>query len=634
MYLSNIKLWNFRKFGSAGETDYRTKPHLDLDLTKGLNVIIGENDSGKTAIIDAVKLVLKTHSYDYIRVDDKDFYKEATRFRIELTFEDLNPQEAKNFTEWLGWNGTGTNAEPFLKLNYDVKRQADKIIPTDLKAGVDEDGYLLTAEAKEYLKATYLKPLRDAENELIAKRNSRLSQILLGDDAFKGKEKNNDLVKIFSSLKTDLENYFKGVDNTGQPISTEGKQIKDKIDVYIKSFYGKDSNTEFEATSNDIKSILEKLTLTLKDEPNPGLGTLNRLFMAAELLHLNKSNWSGLRLGLVEELEAHLHPQAQMQVIEAFQKQKTIQLILTTHSPNLASKLKLENLIICNSNWAFPMGSQHTKLKKTDYPFFERFLDVTKSNLFFANGIILVEGVAEELILPALANILFKLGEIDDSLTNKKVSVVTIGNTAFKRYSRIFLRNKKPHSKIPISVINDLDLRPIEYAIKYGYKSPKSKKKHLVISEFEISSYKLSKSKDFGNQAVKPFFSNHWTLEYCIALHPKLKKILFASILQSLEEIRADNYSGHKSNKKEVRIISDEIINTNWEAFISNKTKEQIAFDLMYEYIIDGKKISKAIIAMHFATKLESSEITKEDLIIENNPIQYLIEAILYATGN
>jgi putative ATP-dependent endonuclease of the OLD family len=61
--------------------------------------------------------------------------------------------------------------------------------------------------------------------------------------------------------------------------------------------------------------------------------------MAAELLHLNKKNWSGLRLGLVEELEAHLHPQAQMQVIEAFQKQKDIQLILTTHSPNLASKL-------------------------------------------------------------------------------------------------------------------------------------------------------------------------------------------------------------------------------------------------------------------------------------------------------
>ena len=58
MYLSNIKLWNFRKFGAEGEINLE-KPNLNLTLTKGLNVIIGENDSGKTAIIDAIKLVLK-----------------------------------------------------------------------------------------------------------------------------------------------------------------------------------------------------------------------------------------------------------------------------------------------------------------------------------------------------------------------------------------------------------------------------------------------------------------------------------------------------------------------------------------------------------------------------------------------
>ncbi|MET3115727.1 putative ATP-dependent endonuclease of OLD family [Pedobacter sp. CG_S7] len=86
MYLSNIKLWNFRKFGIPSEILPDTKPSLDLDFNSGLNVIIGENDSGKTAIIDAIKLVLKTHSYDYIKVDDDDFYGECSRFRIELTF--------------------------------------------------------------------------------------------------------------------------------------------------------------------------------------------------------------------------------------------------------------------------------------------------------------------------------------------------------------------------------------------------------------------------------------------------------------------------------------------------------------------------------------------------------------------
>ena len=49
---------------------------------------------------------------------------------------------------------------------YDVTRKEDRLLPSDVHAGVDDEGYRLTAEAKEYLKATYLKPLRDAKAEL------------------------------------------------------------------------------------------------------------------------------------------------------------------------------------------------------------------------------------------------------------------------------------------------------------------------------------------------------------------------------------------------------------------------------------------------------------------------------------
>lgn len=180
MYLKNIKLWNFRKYGSDMGFD-PVKPNLNLNFVQGLNVLIGENDSGKTAIIDAIKLVLKTHSYEYLKVEDKDFYKDSTRFRIELEFHDLTDEEAKNFIEWLGWTETGEKVTPYLKLKYDVTRTDKKVLPSDIKAGTDSDGSQLSAEAREYLKTTYLRPLRDAENELIAKKNSRLSQILLAD---------------------------------------------------------------------------------------------------------------------------------------------------------------------------------------------------------------------------------------------------------------------------------------------------------------------------------------------------------------------------------------------------------------------------------------------------------------------
>jgi putative ATP-dependent endonuclease of the OLD family len=587
MYLSNIKIWNFRKYGSDSEFDL-DHPNLNLNLKKGLNVIIGENDSGKTAIIDAVKLVLKTHSYEYIRVEDKDFYNRAERFRIELTFEGLTPDEGKNFTEWLGWTGTGENVKPFLKLNYDVKRKADKILPSDVKAGVDEDGYLLTAEAKEYLKVTYLKPLRDAENELIAKRNSRLSQILLGDEAFKGKEKDNDLVQIFSDLKGKLERFFNENDEDGHP--KVGKKIKDKIDGYIKTFYGKDCQTEFEASGNDIKSILEKLTLYLKDEPNPGLGTLNRLFMAAELLHLSKSNWSGLRLGLVEELEAHLHPQAQMQVIEALQKLDKIQLILTTHSPNLASKLKLENLIICNNANAFPMGEAYTKLGDENYKFLEKFLDTTKANLFFAKGVILVEGWAEEILIPSIAK------AIGVNLTEKGVSVVNIGHTGFDHYSKIYLRKEEPYMTIPVAVITDSDIR------EYEKNGDDYIKKGDQIVEEEMAR-KIGEIDGKAEQNVKYFPAQNWTLEYSLFKSTSLTMV-FQNAAKAIHT------------------------RTDWEANFEKELAEKLI----------NKGLKKTEIAYQMASVIDAdlgkAGRTIQNLDDINDTVNYIVKAIKYATGN
>ena len=127
MYLQNIKLWNFRKFGSDEDFNI-SKPNLNLDFTSGLNVLIGENDSGKTAIIDAIKLVLKTHSYEWLKVDLDDFYNNSTRLRIELFFKEFSDEEAKNFTEWLSWEGIGENAKPTLKLSYDATISNNKII--------------------------------------------------------------------------------------------------------------------------------------------------------------------------------------------------------------------------------------------------------------------------------------------------------------------------------------------------------------------------------------------------------------------------------------------------------------------------------------------------------------------------
>lgn len=430
MYLSNIKLWNFRKFGTLGDIDLQC-PNLDLSFTKGLNVLIGENDSGKSAILEAIKMVLKTHAYERLMWVKEDFYEGTDELRIELLIDGLTNSEAAHFTEWLGWID-GNPPRPILRLICTVRLIDDKPIPHEVRAGMDDAGTAIDSQAREYLKVTFLKPLRDAENELTAKKYSRLSQILEGHDLFKrgaeGKELFEDYV---ATANRQIKEWFE--DDTAEDGQLSNKeQIKGVIDGFLGSFIQKDTASSFSISGSHIKEILEKLSLNLDGTTRPGLGTMNRLYMATELLHLQKPGWNGIKLCLVEEEEAHLHPQAQMKVLETIQKQIGTQFIITTHSPNLASKVELSKddlnqVVICKEGKVFPLGPTYTQLDKDDYEFLDHFLDVTKANLFFAKGIILVEGWAEEIILPAIAQGMGK------DLTAHEVSIINVGSTAYMR---------------------------------------------------------------------------------------------------------------------------------------------------------------------------------------------------------
>jgi putative ATP-dependent endonuclease of OLD family len=225
-------------------------------------------------------------------------------------------------------------------------------------------------------------------------------------------------------------------------------------------------------TGSELNDILKQLDLILEDNKS-GLGSLNMLFMASELLLL-ENNKVGLNLTLIEELEAHLHTQYQLRIIDFIQRRNKFgQFILTTHSTTLASKIDLKNLLICTKDGnVFPMGPEHTQLEEGDYKFLERFLDATKANLFFAKGVIFVEGDAENLLLPTIAEL------IDKPLHKYGVSIVNIGNTAFLRYSRIFTRKKEPFMNIPVAVITDLDFRPLEYHEEQIRKEMEKEKKY------------------------------------------------------------------------------------------------------------------------------------------------------------
>lgn len=497
MYLSELKLWNFRKFGSNKKFDNKS-PDLIVPFQKGLNLLVGENDSGKTAIIDAIKYLLLTNSREYIRIESDDFYQDndttldnEQTLRIECYFK-FNPEDndskAKNFLDWGHFN---ENKELELRIFLEVKQKNGKIEPYDIRGGIENEGIVLDARARELLRITYLKPLRDAKEELKPKKGSRLSQVLDSHSTF-GEKENHFLSKTVKFANKEIASFFKGdnahhhnlldeikeilgLDNSKLPeieekfnpyLHTSGKkgdELAKQINAYLTNFFGTNTSSQFSISETNLKGILERLSLHL-DSTNAGLGSHNLLFIAVELLLLEKEDdFTGLRLALIEEIEAHLHPQAQMRLVEYLQKEcsdKGVQMLLTTHSPNLASKVKLENLIICQDKYAYPMGSDYTMLEKGDYAFLERFLDVTKANLFFAKGVILVEGDAENLLLPTIAKI------IDCDLTQSGVSIVNLGGLTFKYYERIFIqKDKLQHEQmsIPVAVVTDVDTKVWEF---------------------------------------------------------------------------------------------------------------------------------------------------------------------------
>lgn len=582
MYIASLKLWNFRKYGMSEDITEDTNPNLNVSFNRGLNVLIGENDSGKSAILDAIKLVLKTHAYEWIKVDNDDFHIGTNKLRIEIIFRGFEVSEARHFTEWIGWDKyeDGQTDKPLLRLIYQVERNNQRIFPAEVCAGMDFSGMPLNAFAREYLKTTYLKALRDADSELTAKHNSRVAQIFQKHELLVKKDgEQHPFEKIIEDSNTAIGGWFNAPENKAK--------IKDIINEFVKAFIAEDGEAEFYLSAPEILSILEKIAIGLKGQLNPGLGTLNRLYMAVELLHLRKENWDGARVCLIEELEAHLHPQAQLKIIEKLRRENNVQFILTTHSPNIASKVPLRSLIICKGNNVFSMGAKYTKLDIKDYKYLERFLDVTKSNLFFANGVILVEGWSEEVLAPAIAK---KMGY---DLTKKEISIVNVGSTAYLHFAKIFLRADGNKMGVPVAIVTDLDNRPDQNG-NFGNEPKRVKTKKDNLDTLR---------EDLKESDVQLFLAKEWTLEWCLYKSATLSELF-------------------KTSVSEVHSKTDEF-----------KLDDKGAFKVAFEEKFRAKlrkddataQLDKVSIASVLADKIESSDIA----FTENDEyLDYIIKAI------
>src|SRR5450830_120927 len=179
MYLKHVRATNYRAFG-----DGASAPVLDWELNPGLNILVGENDAGKSGIVDSIRQVLLTTSYEPVRLFEQDFHisgaSRASTLNIEVKLCGLSPDQEASVLEWLTLEKDGTCS---LILHLEARFHAPQStkrarVETVVRTGPNGSGPEVGYAVRELVRATYLKPLRDAEAELRPGRQSRLSQIL------------------------------------------------------------------------------------------------------------------------------------------------------------------------------------------------------------------------------------------------------------------------------------------------------------------------------------------------------------------------------------------------------------------------------------------------------------------------
>ncbi|MEK6994430.1 AAA family ATPase [Paenibacillus sp. FSL K6-1566] len=584
MYISRIDIENYRNFKNKSIT-----------FNDGINVIIGHNNAGKTNLIKALSIVLDPNGKK--RMDIHDFNKSITleelkssppKIRISVTIkqsenEDLNSDDLVTVANWLT-----KLEEPYESvLTYEFflpEKETEKyVVALSSVVNIDKawriiqqdfmrlyiykiwGGNVLNqnvadSESLEKFDFQFLDAIRDVERDMLSGRNTLLRDVI---DFFMDYDIKSDLTRTEKEKVDELKLKKQSFSDTAEllllNLSQRMQLGKEQILSYAKDTGASFSKAkpDFEGSISDVelfsalKLIVEYETGIKIPATHNGLGYNNLIFMSL-LLSKMQVNADGNYLGsnakvfpilAIEEPEAHLHPAMQYQFLDFLLKNKkegkVRQIFVTTHSTHITSSVSLDELIclyneVGETSVGYPgkVFQENEKSKK----YVQRFLDATKSDMLFAQKVILVEGIAEQLLISILARYL------GVSLEENHISVINVGGRYFEHFLYLFNLDNPYAIYKKIACITDRDperrkkTKGSSYSKCYPYEYGVQKD---VYEYKQNPSFNLYPRDRHSNIAIFSQDDNEGkTFEYDLVLHNPSLEMLVTSSMHNQEEIK------------------------------------------------------------------------------------------------
>ena len=502
MHLSIIDIENFRSLKT-----------LHVELQKGLNVLVGRNNTGKTNLLQAIRHALGQSASrgDALWLERDDFFKSAPKdetertIRVTLTFEGLSETQRAYFFEIVNFDLVNP-AKSTATIRYEATWPKKKKQPTIKRTGgpLVSEAPEVPTKILESLPVTFLPALRDATASLAPGYKSRLVPLLRDLAERMGGTTKAEIEAIYADANRDLE---------GRRLISDTKA---SLQATTRDLAGTDySASAITAAEVEFDKIIRSLQVQMDGSPIGGLdfnglGYNNLLYMAVVLEHLKNPDPDENPLFLVEEPEAHLHPQLTVLLADYLANKtpgtSTPQTIVTTHSPTLAASVPpskvhalftepRSNAIRCNS-------IANSGMDEAEQGQLQRMMDITRATLYFAKAAILVEGISEALLMPILAK---RLGQ---DLGKLHISVIPICGVAFETFKKIL---DPAVLGIPVAIATDSD-PPVPTNVAWKDAMPETENGAFKQCD---RTKKLLRIFD-GHRTVKVFTSK-LTLEYDLA---------------------------------------------------------------------------------------------------------------------